>query len=173
MGINGWYGTYSHGKNPGGMVKCKWNYVQDRHRRCHVSRRGLIDWSYHSRCTKPDNYGYYHGRPCVLLKMNKVFGWEPEPYYNLTEIEQLPKMPQNLKDVIFATSEKNCKGKGEEKEEKCPNLRMIWVSCEGITAADKENAGFIKVYKLHGFPGEVINQASRLGKLIQRLLLSI
>jgi len=151
--INGWYGTYSHGKNPGGMVKCKWDYIQDKHRRCHVSRRGLIDWSYHSKCTKPDNYGYYHGRPCVLLKMNKVVGWEPEPYYNLTEVGSLEKMPQKLKNTIVKTWEKNCKGKGEKKEEKCPNLRMIWVSCEGVTAADKEYAGLIKVYKLHGFPG--------------------
>ena len=59
---------YSHGKRPGGMVKCSWNYVQDRHRRCHVSRRKLVDWSFHAPCTKPEKYGYYHGRPCVLLK---------------------------------------------------------------------------------------------------------
>ena len=151
--INKWYGTYGHGKNPGGMVKCKWDYIQDKHRRCHVSRRGLIDWSYNAKCTKPDNYGYYHGRPCVLLKMNKVVGWEPEPYYNLTEVERLEKMPRKLKDNIVKTWEKNCKGKGVEKEDKCPNLRMIWVSCEGVTSADKEYAGPIKVYKLHGFPG--------------------
>ena len=124
--INQWYGTYSHGKNPGGMVKCKWDYIQDKHRRCHVSRRGLIDWSYHAKCTKPDNYGYYHGRPCVLLKMNKVVGWEPDPYYNITEVEGLQTMPRKLKNTIVKTWEKNCKGKGEAKEAKCPNLRYAY-----------------------------------------------
>jgi len=151
--LSGWYGTYSHGKNPGGMVTCSWSYVQNKHDRCHVSRRKLIDWSYHSRCTKADNYGYYHGRPCVLLKVNKVVGWEPQPYYNLTEIQLLEQMPDTLKENIRNTWEKNCRGKGDEKEKKCPNLRMIWVSCEGVTSADKEYAGPIKVYKMHGFPG--------------------
>ncbi len=31
--------------------------------------------------------------------MNRMYGWEPEPYYNLTEINQL-EMPQWLKDRI-------------------------------------------------------------------------
>ena len=28
----------------------------------------------------------YHGRPCVILKMNNIYGWEPKPYYNLTQV---------------------------------------------------------------------------------------
>jgi len=31
-------------------------------------------------------YGMYHGRPCVILKMNNIYGWEPRPYYNLTQV---------------------------------------------------------------------------------------
>lgn len=30
---------------------------------------------------------------------------------------------------------------------------MIWVSCAGVTAADRENAGGITLYRMQGFPG--------------------
>ena len=29
-----------------------------------------------------------------------MFGWEPEPYYNLTEVEEHPTMPQTVKNNI-------------------------------------------------------------------------
>lgn len=38
-------------------------------------------------------------------------------------------------------------------EERCPNLRMVWVSCEGDTSADTENMGYIKYTQRPGFPG--------------------
>ena len=38
---------------------------------------------------------------------------------------------------LDSTWTKHCQGKGDEIENKCPRLRMIWVSCEGETAADK------------------------------------
>ena len=37
-------------------------------------------------CSKPEKFGMYHGQPCLMLKLNKVFGWEPQPYYNITEV---------------------------------------------------------------------------------------
>ena len=48
-----------------------------------------IKWAAHDtdvECTKPEKFGMYHGRPCVMVKLNKVYGWEPEPYYNITEV---------------------------------------------------------------------------------------
>ena len=30
---------------------------------------------------------------------------------------------------------------------------MVWVSCDGSTAADRENMGYIKYTKYPGYPG--------------------
>lgn len=40
-------------------------------------------------------------------------------------------------------------------EEKCPRLRMVWVSCDGETEIDKEYMGpiFFTPKGLDGFPG--------------------
>ena len=39
-------------------------------------------------CSKPEKFGMYHGQPCLMLKLNKVYGWEPQPYYNITEVSR-------------------------------------------------------------------------------------
>ncbi len=48
-----------------------------------------------------------------------------------------------MRCYLASTWEKKCRGKGEEVEERCPNLRMVWVSCEGDTSADKEYMGYL------------------------------
>ena len=52
------------------------------------------------KCITEEHYGYYHGKPCLLLKLNRIYGWRPQPYYNLTEVANTD-MPQDLKDHIF------------------------------------------------------------------------
>lgn len=98
-------------------------------------------------------YGYPRGQPCVLLKISRMYGWEPEPYYNVTEILALETMPKSLKSHIVGVWKKNCFGRGAEKEARCPNLRMAWISCEGDTAADAEYMGPLKYTPKRGFPG--------------------
>ena len=37
-------------------------------------------------CTKPKNYGFTKGRGCIAIKLNRVFGWIPEPYQSKEEV---------------------------------------------------------------------------------------
>ena len=103
-----------------------------------------------------------------------MFGWEPEPYYNISEVRGLVEMPRGLKDHIgaYMTSKhvdlvfginllslaegtwiKHCKGRGREAEERCPQLRMAWVSCEGGTPHDHEFMGRVTYVPKRGMPG--------------------
>jgi len=144
---------YSKGKYAGGSLKCNYNTHIGTDERCGVGTKKWIDTSYDTPCTGPEKYGMYHGQPCIAIKINKVFGWEPEPYYNITEVENHPKMPIQLKEKIHFTWSKHCKGKGEEMEKRCPQLRFIWVSCGGVTQADIEWLGPIHYTPWQGFPG--------------------
>jgi len=164
---------YSHGKFAGSSVKCKWDHKLDISKWCHVSRRRLIDFTHDVGCTKAEEYGYARGQPCIYIMPTKLFDWEPDPYYNLTEVEHHPTMPQSVKNNINSTWTKHCQGKGDEIENKCPRLRMIWVSCEGETAADKEYMGpvFFTPNNKHppGYPGyyfPYVNQNHYLSPLL-------
>ncbi len=45
------------------------------------------------------SYGMYGGKPCLILKLNNVYGWEPEPYYNLSQVF--------IKTALFVGAEKS------------------------------------------------------------------
>jgi len=67
-----------------------------------------------------NQFGYDTGTPCVLLKLNKIFGLENSPY---NETDQLPElMPKELKLHIGKQTDKN----------------QVWVNCQGKYPADKE-----------------------------------
>ena len=38
----------------------------------------------------------------LYFQVNRVFGWEPEPYYNISEVRGLVEMPRGLRDHIGA-----------------------------------------------------------------------
>lgn len=74
-------------------------------------------------CTTSRNYGYDVGHPCVLIKLNRIYGWKPEPY----DPEDLPKeLPDHIRD--------NYDG------------RYVYISCQGENPADKENIGPLNYY---------------------------
>jgi sodium/potassium-transporting ATPase subunit beta len=79
-------------------------------------------------CTWQKDYGYDEGAPCVLLKLNKVFGWVPEEYENGTE-------PEFLKE------------KNDHME---PG--NIHLTCEGENPGDEENMGPVDFFPPTGFP---------------------
>ena len=39
-------------------------------------------------------FSYYFGKPCIMVKMNKVFDWRPQPYYDIEEIRNHTTMPK-------------------------------------------------------------------------------
>ena len=44
---------------------------------------------------------------------------------------------------------------------RCPQLRVIWLSCEGETPADTENMGPVTYTPWHGFPGSELEKLRR------------
>lgn len=75
-------------------------------------------------CVSEKHYGYDVGRPCVLLKMNKIFNWEPEPMSN-------DSIPDDLKDRY--------------------KPGYVGVTCEGRSDADRDNMGPVVFYPAAGF----------------------
>jgi len=69
-------------------------------------------------CAK-GNYGFDSNSPCLILKLNKIFGLVPEIYDGFDFPEE---MPSELLARIANASDKN----------------KIWVSCSGEYPADKE-----------------------------------
>nr|XP_029709597.1 sodium/potassium-transporting ATPase subunit beta-1-like [Aedes albopictus] len=97
---------------------------------CHV------DLSQMGPCSAENGYGYNKSTPCIFVKMNRIYGWVPEYY----EIDELPEnMPADLVDHIKSLPEKERK--------------QVWVSCNGISPADREIIGPIAYYPTRGFPG--------------------
>ncbi|XP_037958345.1 sodium/potassium-transporting ATPase subunit beta-1 [Teleopsis dalmanni] len=104
-------------------------------------------------CTKQNSYGYKNGRPCVFLKLNKIFGWEPQ-YYD--DPQHLPdNMPIDLQEHIGNVSQLE--------------RQQIWVSCHGQHSNDKEKMGAINYYPSRGFAAyyyPFLNQPGYLSPLI-------
>lgn len=85
-------------------------------------------------CTKQSNFGYRRGDPCVLIKLNRIYGWQPEPY-NKEDIENNAEIPDEVKKNYFDNQNAS---------------QLIYITCEGENAADKENIGGIEYYPKQG-----------------------
>jgi sodium/potassium-transporting ATPase subunit beta len=95
------------------------------------------------------NFGYSDGSPCILLKLNKIYGLEHE---YITEARA--EMPKELQDRV----------------KKANGNKHVWVSCEGENAADQEAMGEISYFPENGgFPEKYfpyLNQDDYLSPLI-------
>jgi len=85
------------------------------------------------------NFGYESGNPCILLKLNKIYGLVPDWYNSTESIEKAPPekvkdMPQEVKDRVRDATDKN----------------KVWISCKGENAADREGMGTITMYPPDG-----------------------
>jgi sodium/potassium-transporting ATPase subunit beta len=86
-------------------------------------------------CTKEQDYGYKNGTPCVLLKVNKVYGWMPQPFDNesLTDLDD-----QHAQDA-------------KEKLKDRINSNFIGVTCEGENEGDADNVYNVDYFPPNGF----------------------
>merc|ERR1719369_2537092 len=83
-----------------------------------------------STSAKKSPYGFVTDKgnvsPCLFLKLNKIYGWEPKPVtYQMIEDDlddTYAEMTKELKNII--------------KEAKDPNY--IWFDCKGRFSGDKE-----------------------------------
>ncbi|KAI8772347.1 sodium/potassium-transporting ATPase subunit beta isoform X2, partial [Biomphalaria glabrata] len=85
-------------------------------------------------CNEENGYGLKDGQPCVLLKLNKVYGWTPNPWTK-TEIRTESEVPEYIQNIYTPD--------------------QIWVHCHGENAGDVDNLGHaseIKYYPQQGFP---------------------
>nr|XP_023013731.1 sodium/potassium-transporting ATPase subunit beta-1-like [Leptinotarsa decemlineata] len=87
------------------------------------------------RCNPDRHYGYHSSSPCVFLKLNRIFDWEPEFYNSSVE-----SMPDDLKYHIDNATKSH------------DDRKQIWVTCNGIDDFDKENAKEFNYYP-RGFAG--------------------
>lgn len=121
-------------------------------------------------CSAENSFGFADGNPCVFLKMNKIFDWEPKPYtYNeinegKTEEKKEINMPEDLKSKLLNL--------GLYKESiNRTRLQIVennvWVTC-GASEKDQVNvtwtydgysnnaqmgeAGYDEKYPIMGFP---------------------
>ncbi|KAG8226591.1 hypothetical protein J437_LFUL007283, partial [Ladona fulva] len=99
-----------------------------------------VDVSGWGPCTQEMGYGFNASTPCIFIKLNKIYGWVPDP---LTDMEKLPeKMPASLKDVIRQSVAND------------PNTaNTVWITCDGEGPADRENIGPLHYFPMQGFPG--------------------
>lgn len=80
------------------------------------------------------NYGYDAGQPCIFIQFNKVKDWVPDVYSFdevHTSIKGDLKLPQ---EILSAYTES-----------------LVYVTCDGDTAADREMAGKITFYPRPGY----------------------
>jgi len=52
----------------------------------------------HSPCVTQRNFEYDRGHPCVLLKLNKIYDWEPITYQNAAQVPEQFKGNKFIKD---------------------------------------------------------------------------
>lgn len=86
-------------------------------------------------CTAKNNYGYNNNKPCVLLKINKVYGWQPRAFTQ----EELADTNNH-----FAQEAKQKLGDRIDPD-------YIGVTCEGENEGDADNLRGVNYYPRQGF----------------------
>lgn len=106
---------------------------------CKTSDTGCFNTAQLGACAA-EPYGFNTGKPCVFLKLNKIFGNTNE-HCTAADLEEEPcsKMPESLKEHIKAQKDQE----------------QVWIECHGEYPADRENLKDIKYFPAsQGFPAK-------------------
>ena len=70
-------------------------------------------------------YGYVGARvkPCILIKLNKIWGWEPAPIEYKENPYSYDNLPRGLRNHLNSASAKEAEAAEENKN--------IWIDCAG------------------------------------------
>jgi sodium/potassium-transporting ATPase subunit beta len=110
--------------NTGKVVDCRSvNTLRDKSK-WDEACRFEISYEMQGDCVKQQSFGFEDGQPCILMKLNRIYDWIPEPYTNTT-------VPENIKDHWSEYS--------------------VTVHCEGENPADRDNMGDITYIPSNGF----------------------
>lgn len=115
---------------------------------CEFNKEWLSDQGSDYKCITQEDYGYRFGKPCILIKLNRIYDWVPEPY-TIEEVRNHTTMPLRLKDDIEKIHREKCGGWAEP----CPYMNMVWLHCDGEDDPDIENIGPVTYTPFRGFPG--------------------
>lgn len=85
-------------------------------------------------CNADSKYGYADNKPCILLKLNKIYGWTPE------------QLSPDSSGSCNADYQKSSGG------ECLPEPQHIGITCEGENAADIDYVGNFSLYPSNGIP---------------------
>lgn len=102
--------------------------------------RFKLEWLGNCSGINDETYGYREGKPCVIIKLNRVLGFKPKPPKN-ESLETYPVMKYNP--------------------------YVLPVQCTGKRDEDKEKVGSIEYFGLGGYPGFPLQYYPYYGKLLQ------
>merc|ERR1712215_411245 len=116
-----------------GMQDCETNEINTGAQSCKFDVDSLGD-------CRDFPYGYLgnetsNAEPCIFLKFNKIYNWEPVPLDPKDE-KWRDEMPEELRKKIALAEDKN----------------MVWIDCFGRYAADKEAVKFEYFPEHQGIP---------------------
>lgn len=156
---------YEPGYFPGqgtSLTKCGWennplkkklDQGQSVAESCEFNKEWLSDPRADYKCIAEEDFGYRHGKPCIMLKLNRIYDWTVVPY-TYDQIVNHTSMPSKLKLDIAQIWEENCVPRGYVPGgPPCPWLNMAWLHCDGENYADMENIGPVTYTPFRGFPG--------------------
>lgn len=102
--------------------------------------RFKLEWLGNCSGINDDSYGYKDGKPCVIIKLNRVLGFKPKP----------PKNESSETSAVLKY-----------------NPYVLPVQCTGKRDEDKEKIGTVEYFGLGGHAGFPLQYYPYYGKLLQ------